>query len=128
MGVWEFYESLGESPRKDLSPVQQGVAAICDLRQEVNSGGFDGYFRNWGGDTAPVALDALPTALGEEWAGVLRDAMELFGPTYPASQREREALMDGLDRDAALEALDQRFFDLEGSTDADALLDAQLAS
>ncbi len=33
-----------------------GIAAICDLRQEVNSGGFDSYFRYWGGDSAPWRL------------------------------------------------------------------------
>ncbi|WP_406051581.1 DUF4375 domain-containing protein [Kribbella sp. NBC_00889] len=48
-GVWEFYEALVEGSRQDLTPVQRGVAAICDLRQEVNSGGFDSYFSHWGG-------------------------------------------------------------------------------
>jgi len=42
--LWQFYESLNGA-RDGLSAQERGVAAICDLRQEVNSGGFDSYFR-----------------------------------------------------------------------------------
>ena len=38
VGIWEFYETLGDLPRGELTPLRQGLAAICDLRQEVNSG------------------------------------------------------------------------------------------
>jgi hypothetical protein len=59
------------------------VAAICDLRQEVNSGGFDSYFRYWGGDSASDALRALPGILGTEWAKLLSAAMGFLGADYP---------------------------------------------
>lgn len=51
VGIWEFYEALGDQPRGELTPTMQGLGAVRDLRQEVNSGGFDSYFRYWGGDT-----------------------------------------------------------------------------
>lgn len=126
VGIWEFYETLGDLPRGELTPLRQGLAAICDLRQEVNSGGLDSYFRYLGGDTALVALEALPTVLGEEWGTVLREAMSLFGPVYPTRQGDRESMLDELDVDDALEELDSRFFELEGSMNADTAMDSHL--
>ncbi|MEI2649192.1 MAG: DUF4375 domain-containing protein [Dermatophilaceae bacterium] len=124
--IWHFYEELGDRPRSELSTSMQGLAAICDLRQEVSSGGFDVYFRYWGGDTAPVALEALSTTLGDEWATVLRDAMSLFGGAYPTRQEERESMLEELDIDDALDDLDRRFLKAEASLNADALLSALL--
>lgn len=60
----------GTRGRDSLSPVEREVAAISDLRQEVNSGGFDGYFRYWGDDSAIVARAALPSVLRRDWAEV----------------------------------------------------------
>lgn len=123
--VWSFYESLGLGDRSHLSQVEQEVAAICDLRQEVNSGGFDVYLRYRGGDTAEVAARAIGRILGDGWADVLSDAMATLGPLYPRAADEREAMLT----DAVCEALDgfdARYFDLEASIDADALLTAEL--
>ncbi|QOK24201.1 DUF4375 domain-containing protein [Janibacter indicus] len=117
--VWSFYEAIGEADRRGLTPQEEQVAAICDLRQEINSGGFDGYFRYWGGNTAPTALSGLRALLGEPWAALLEDALALFGDTYPSNQTHREELLDRLDLGDALDELDSRFYDLESSTDAD---------
>ena len=87
--AWSFYESLGEDDRAGLSQAEREVAAICDLRQEVNAGGFDSYLRAWGGDSAPVALTALPTVLGQAWADLLGQATALLGPDYPADADDR---------------------------------------
>ncbi len=73
--VWEAYEAHGSARRQTLSQRERDVFAVSDFRQEVNSGGFDGYFRSWGGDTALEAVAALPGLLGEPWAQVLRDAL-----------------------------------------------------
>ena len=120
--VWELYERCG-TDRSDLDDVERLVLAICDLRQEVNAGGFDAYFRHWGGDTADVALAGIGAALGPEWEALLRDAMSVFGPIYPADDIERREAV--LDRDGVadrLDALDRRFLDLETSVDADGRL------
>lgn len=101
------------------------MAAICDLRQEVNSGGFDVYFRYWGANTAELAVRAIERVLGAGWAAVLSEAMALFGPAFPLTVDERESILTEAVSEA-LDALDERYLDLEASTEADALLGAEL--
>ncbi len=120
--VWDFYEQYTESDRPALSERERQVLAVCDLRQEVNSGGFDAYFRYWGGDTAPTAAAALPQLLGSPWADVLREGMALLGQPYPASADDRAEKLDGDSLDEVLDDLDRRFYALEGSTNADTRL------
>ena len=126
--AWSFYEWLGERPRATLTKEQLEVAVICDLRQEVNSGGFDSYFRYRGGNSAQLALAALPGVLGQEWADLLQAAMSQLGTDYPIDVDVRERLVDGPGVGEALHALDAGFYDLEASTEADALLTAHLTS
>jgi len=125
-GVWDLYAELGEQDRSGLSDAERAVFAICDLRQEVNSGGFDSYFRYWAGDSAPTAHAELPAVLGQDWADLLRDAMALLGPAYPSGAGARAAALDARDFDAELNALDDRFYELEAGVDADARLGALL--
>jgi hypothetical protein len=124
--MWDLYAEHGQLDRTSLTHAQQAVFAVCDLRQEVNSGGFDSYFRYWGGDTAPVALAALPDILGQDWSDLLRDAMDTLGSAYPPGPDARAAALDARDINDELAALDDRFYDLEASVDADARLDAAL--
>ena len=124
--AWSFYEALGDGDRAGLTPREAAVAAICDLRQEVNAGGFESYFRYWGGDTAPLALAGLDETLGPQWSALLRDAMALLGTPYPSTVDEREAVLDDERIESAWPALDERFLDLEEATDADAALAAYL--
>lgn len=126
--AWSFYEELGERDRDSLSEVERNVAAICDLRQEVNSGGFDSYFRYWGGNTAPIALSALPRVLGQDWADLLAAAMFLIGAEYPTDVDAREQRLDSDELDEELDALNTRYFELESATDADALLSSYLSN
>lgn len=125
--VWAYYESMQGAERTRLSAVQRSVLAVCDLRQKVNSGGFDSYFRYWGGDSAPDAVAVLAGVLGAEWGEVLQEAMALFGPGYPDDSTDRERILDSIGLDETLEKLDRRFFDLEATTDADAMMTAHLA-
>jgi hypothetical protein len=112
--AWVYYESMQGAERTRLSAVQRSVLAVCDLRQEVNSGGFDSYFRYWGGASA------------EEWGEVLQEAMALFGPSYPGDSTDRARVLDSIGVGDVLEELDRRFFNLEADTDADALTTAYL--
>lgn len=125
--AWAYYESMQGAERTRLSAVQRSVLALCDLRQEVNSGGFDSYFRYWGGDSAPDAVAVIASAMGAEWGEVLGEAMALFGPDYPAASRDRARILDSIGLDETLEELDRRFFDLGATTDADAMVSAYLA-
>lgn len=120
--IWDQYHRFGAEDRSGMPEAHQQVFAILDWRQEMASGGFDAYFRYWGGNTAQMALTALPGSLGVDWATLLREAMALFGAAYPTDPDARAELIDDLDLDAALEALDERFAALEARDDADAML------
>lgn len=124
--VWTFYERVADEPRDRLTPTERAVAAVSDLRQEVNSGGFESYFSYSYGDEAPHALAALPALLGREWAELLAEAMRLLGPTYPLEQDDRFTIVDDPAVGDALSALDERFYELEAGTDADGRLSAAL--
>lgn len=124
--LWDLYGQLADREPAALTPTQRGLVAICDLRQEVNAGGFDTYFRAWGGNSADDALAALPNFLGQEWADLLRSAMALLGPTYPPDSDERGDTLDQLDLESRLSELDERFYALEAETEADARLNAYL--
>ena len=122
--MWDLYSEYAQEDRSSLPDPQQAVFAVLDLRQEVGSGGFDSYFRYWGGDTAPLALAVLPDVLGQDWADLLRDAMDTFGATYPAGAAARADALDAQDREPELSALDDRLYDLDAATDADSRLEA----
>ena len=128
MNIWQLYEAYATpESRRPLSDEQRQLLALCDLRQEVNSGGFDSYLRFWGADTASDALAIVGGALGEPWRQVLVEALDIFGSANPRTADERaEALDDAAEADDVLGVLDERFFELEGSQDADAAL-GQLA-
>ena len=125
--VWTRYEQVGEDDRSSLTKQERAAFAICDLRQEVNSGGFDSYFRYWGGDTASEALGALPEVLGHDWASLLREAMQTLGPVYPSDADDRADVLDQRQLDERLNELDSRFYELEASADADQRVNAYLA-
>jgi hypothetical protein len=118
--VWDLYGELSEADPSALSEAQRRIVAIGDLRQEVNAGGFDNYLRAWGGNSASVALVALPEVLGHDWAALLDEAMGVAGSPYPEDPDERAARLDAEPAsDETLAALDERFYELEASTDAD---------
>lgn len=128
--AWSVFNELeGRDPSR-LTTAERNLVALCYLRQEVNSDGFSGYFFYDYGDSAPVALEALPSVLGQAWADLFQEAMDLFGTPYPTDCGARQkALSDEAgDLNARLHALDERFYDLEAATDADAALDILVRS
>lgn len=129
IGAWDFYDALPDDGmgRNDLNEVHRGVAAICDLRQEVGSGGFEAYFRYRGGDGAPDALLVIGTALGQAWADLLARAMCVVGPEYSTNATDRCNRLDKPGVGTQLDHLDLQFLELEGNDDADQLLTAYLA-
>jgi hypothetical protein len=126
--VWDLYGQLADRDPSSLTEAQRRFVAVCDLRQEVDAGGFDNYFRAWGGTSAPDAIAGLPALLGSEWAALLRSAVVLFGPRYPHDPDERADKIDKSDLFDRLRQLDERFHALEASTDADGRLNAYLAA
>lgn len=126
MTVWDYYEEVGEADRSLLKESERALLAILDLRQEVNAGGFEGYFRYWGGNSAPAALASLPDFLGQDWADLLAEAMALLGPSYPLDPDARSAALSATEPWEILDELSQRFLDLETSVDADEVLGSRL--
>lgn len=126
--LWEFYEARSETDRSSLPEQQRGILAILDVRQEVASGGFDSYFRYWGGNTAAEALHALPLVLGDEWEDVLREAMSVLGDPYPSDIGVRVARLEEAGVEERMFVLDQRLSALEAASDADVRLAAALAA
>jgi hypothetical protein len=125
--IWDIYNRVGQLDRAAMNAAKRGILAVCDLRSEVNSGGFDSYFRYWGGNTAPDALTVLPALLGQAWADLLSEAMSLLGPQYPIEPTARERWLTTRDLDDQLGDLDTRYFALEINTDGDARLNAYVA-
>lgn len=103
---------------------QRLVFAINLLRQEVNSGGFELYFRYSGGNTGPLALEAA-ALLGPPWVALVRAALHTIGSPYPTDSGPREGVVGRLVEDSPqlLDDLDQRLSDLEVEHPADQLLD-----
>ncbi|MEX5329670.1 DMP19 family protein [Pseudomonas paraeruginosa] len=108
-----------------LSPAEQTYFAVSVLSGEVNNGGFDQYFGNSSGDQYPAACAGLRELQAEEALALLeRAATLLFGNgPVPGSQAERQLRMptwaEDPDRDceAALDALDTRFYALADALD-----------
>lgn len=124
MDLWDLYTRCGDgASRAALTREQRQFLAVCDLRQEVNAGGFDSHLRRWGADTASEALALLPRALGEEWHRVLSDALAVLGTAATADADERAAVLDAAaGADDVLERADERFLALEAGQDADVRL------
>jgi hypothetical protein len=122
--VWSIYGALSGSDPASLTDAQRHFLAILDLRQEVNAGGFDSYFRTWGGNGAPEATGAVAGVLGQEWATLLGEAMAIVGSPYPGDDPDqRAARLDANPvADTTLATLDERFYDLEAAADVDSLL------
>jgi hypothetical protein len=124
--IWDLYAQYDDAAKRSrLTPEQRQLLAICDLRQEVNAGGFDSYLRYWGADTAGDALTLLPRALGDEWHRVLTEALSIFGTASPTNADQRAEVIDGAaEADDVLGLADERFYELEAEQSADERLGA----
>ncbi|MBK6779908.1 MAG: DUF4375 domain-containing protein [Gemmatimonadetes bacterium] len=72
------------------------------VQSEVCNGGFQQFFLNSTGVLGPEAIAGLEAVGMPQTAGTLRQAMALFGPTYP---RDREVRIAALEADSASAAL-----------------------
>ena len=106
---------VAQSPRSlaDLRPAERVVWCVSELEREVNNGGFVIFFMNSAGDLASETVDALETVGAHRVASLLREAMAVFPPPGPATNRTvREAQVEALP-DTATETwnrLDEQFF------------------
>lgn len=124
--AWSIFETLWDTDRSGLSRDQRLLVALAGLRQEVNSGGFDRYFRYSYGADAPAAVDAANEvscpALG---ALILEGIARLDLDHYPAEASTREDRIDALD--VEFDDLDASFYALEDQDDLDARMETLAA-
>ncbi len=98
----------------ELTPGQVAAYAIRQLEMEVNSGGFDAYFRYTGADTACEALEGLRRIGAAKFAVVLQKAVALFpGGSPPRCVDERETALESIlaRTPNVLNSLDLEFYD-----------------
>jgi hypothetical protein len=121
-GAWAAFERLQDRDVTLLTADELALVSVGSLRQEVNSGGFDCYFRYGGGDSAQSAVQAAVAMGSPELSALLIAAMSRLGDgPYPLARADREERIDDLDLD--FEDLDEAYNALEVSVD----LDAQMA-
>jgi hypothetical protein len=128
---WAVFEYLAASALADglagqqMTDEQRMIFGINLLRQEVNSGGFDRYFRYSGGNTA---LDATRAAkiLGPGWSTLVEEACRVIGSPYPIDAGPRAIAVDILleDHHELFESFDDRLYQLELDDPADERIDA----
>ena len=134
---WYVFDHLWRAEVADrraidqLTPEQRTVFALNLLRTEVQSGGFDVYFRYAGGNHA---LDAMAGAdlLGPAWAALIREACRTMGDPYPTDIDERERVLERMEAEdpemRVHQDLDLRLYALEADEPADARIDAYIAA
>jgi hypothetical protein len=126
--AWSIFETLWDTDRSGLSRDQRLLVALAGLRQEVNSGGFDRYFRYTYGADAQSAVEAANEvscpALGALiLEGIARLDLDL--DHYPAEAATREDWIDALDLE--FDDLDASFYALENQDDLDARMETLAA-
>jgi hypothetical protein len=127
---WAVFEHLIDEHIKDPAVVermtveQRLVFGLFSLRQEVDSGGFDSYFRYSGGDTAALALEGA-SLLSPRWSELIEDACRSLGSPYPLDIDTREQVLDRLEKEQPdlLARLDRRKYALEAEERVDDKVD-----
>jgi hypothetical protein len=119
--VWALHEQLRARNPSSLTANQRLVLAFGEVRTEVNSGGFDSYFRYYShARNAPLAAGAARLADCPALAEIIDTAIALIGSDV-LRLGDQEAIADRLEQlQQALEDLDRRFYHLEATTDLDA--------
>lgn len=92
---------------------------------EVNNGGFSQFFYNSSGDFAGEMVDAFQEIGAEKTAAICQQALDVVGQPLPVNRAERIELIEAIETDALMEALnacDDAFY--EYRDDLNALNDA----
>jgi len=125
--VWERI-SIYDGPEKFLAQfnshplAQRTLFAAHWCQSEVLNGGFHQFFSNSTGVLAPESIAAFEALGMPRTAGIVRSAVEWFGPNYPRDRDERNEQLDSVEVDDPdewnpFEDLDQQFFDTVESED-----------
>jgi hypothetical protein len=125
--AWTVVDRLQHRDPVSLTRDERLVLALGELRTEVNSGGFDFYLRYPYRKNAPAASEAARLAGCSALATLIEEAIALVGRDV-LHLDDVDALYDRLEQvEDALEDLDERFYDLEKTTDLDIALSRLVA-
>lgn len=117
---WLFREAISQAERgffiDELIPVTVELLgrpyvylyATVIFDGEVANGGLDQFFLNSSGALAPVVRDALREMELHDYADIMTQVIDTFGPEYPRSQGAR---MDRMDSDPALQKILDRGYE-----------------
>ncbi len=113
--VFNFYdgrdkwrESIREIPEKAVN-----LFAVHWLHAEVYNGGFDQYFFNSTGTSAPEAVRGFAAIGMAEVAELVTEAMKALGNPYPdESTDQRRDKLEQIEDETALSRFDDPFYEL----------------
>lgn len=98
-GEARFYQRVDDARAREAREGWDALAgeerlALClgEMEAEVNNGGWEQYFLNSAGDHAHDALRALDAIGATTAAGILREAMKVFGKDGPPADRAAREL------------------------------------
>jgi hypothetical protein len=119
-GEARFYEQVDAARAREAREGYDALAgeeklALClgEMEAEVNNGGWEQYFLNSAGDHAHDALRALDAIGAGIAAGILREAMKVFGKDGPPADRgarEQRLLALTTKQRATLDRLSTRYY------------------
>ena len=124
---WAMFDHLQHRDPASLTRSERLVLALGEIRNEINSGGFDFYLRYPHRKNAPTACEAARLAGCPALAALIEEAIALMGGDV-LHHDDEDALYDRLEQvEDNLEDLDQRFYDLEKTADLDAAISRLVA-
>ena len=129
VGAWESWNAIAVVELDDLDTTLRPLYALGWLRTEINNGGFSQLFFNSAGDLVPDAVAAARSAGAHDLAHLVEEAMSLLGSGYVVDRSLRQDRLLALTDvdELRLSQLNDRYFELEVSTDLDAVM-AQLVT
>ena len=111
---FNFYDGRKEWEESIATIPEPAVHLFCVhwLHLEVSNGGFEQYFWNSTGTTAPEALAGYQAIGMPDVVDVVRAAMDRLQTPYPCEESDREDLLSDENLEFDFDDLDRRFFDL----------------
>lgn len=108
-----------------LSPPERVFFITQNVEIEVNNGGFSQFFYNSSGDFVGEMVGAFQEIGAEKTAVICQRALDAIGQPLPQNRAERIELIEAIETDALMEALnacDDAFYEYQ--EDLNALNDA----
>lgn len=107
------FNKIDEVGWEGLTPPQQTYLAVFFYDAEVNNGGHLQYYFNSAGEHAAIAAKGLKEIGAAERAKVAAESIAIFGPSGPATDRDKrisQLSQFTAEQDERLSSLDDRYY------------------